>query len=124
MGSTLDQHRAAIGGFATRQVSRNWTPSSSSSSVFQRFESSGEDGGKTRSCVGQLVYIFYSGSPTAQNIDGSVENENPREMQSFETPTAIVANGCQVSFDYNTEPNVKYNSGERSPGRIGVHIIC
>ena len=122
MGNTLDQHRAAIGGFATRQVSPNWTHSSSSSSFFKSFESSGEDGGGTKSHVGQLaqlvllVFIFYSGSPTAQN-------HNPREMQSFETPTTIVANGCQVSFDYNTEPNLKYNSGEGSPRRIGFHII-
>ena len=55
MGNTLDQHRATIGGFATRQVSSNWTPSSSSSSVFKSFESSGEDGGKTKSNVGQLA---------------------------------------------------------------------
>ena len=123
MGSTLDQHRAAIGGFATRQVSRNWTPSSSSSSVCQRFARTGEDGGKKRSPVGHLVQlvllvsIFYLGSPTAQN-------HNPREMQSFETPTTIVANGCQVSFDYDTKTNLTYNSGEGSPRRIGVHIIC
>ena len=126
MGNTLDQHRAAIGGFATRQVSPNWTHSSSSSSFFKSFESSGEDGGGTKSHVGQLaqlvllVSIFHSGSPTAQN-------HNPKEMRSFETPTTIVANGYiliyQVSFDYNTEPNLKYNSGEGSPRRIGFLII-
>ena len=130
MGNTLDQHRAAIGGFAARQVSSNWTPSSSSSSVFKSFESSGEDGGKKRSRVGQLaqlvllVSIFYSGSPVAQKIDGYVGNQNPREMLSFETQTTKVANGCQVSFDYDTKTNLTYNSGEGSPRRIGVHIIC
>ena len=130
MGNTLDQHRAAIGGFAARQVSPNWTPSSSSSLVCQRFERTGEDGGKKRTCVGQLVQlvllvlVFYSGSLTSQSIDGYVENQNPREMPSFETPTTIVANGCQVSFDYDTRTNLKYNSGEGSPRKIGVHIIC
>ena len=128
MGNTLDQHRAAIGGFAARQVSPNWTPSSSSSSVCQRFERTGEDGGKKRGRVGQLVQlvllvsIISSGFPTSRKIDGDVENAplsvhlttlgsseqqkgttsdfcNPREMQSFETPTTTtVAKGCQVSF--------------------------
>ena len=128
MGNTLDQHRAAIGGFASRQVSPNWTPSSSSSSVFKSFERSGDDGGKRRDRVGQLVQlvlvvtIFYSGFPTSQKIDGYLENAplsvhlttlgsseqqkgttsdfcNPRVMQSFETPTTTtVAKGCQVSF--------------------------
>ena len=130
MGNTLDQHRAAIGGFAAHQVSPNWTPSSSSSSVFKSFERTGEDGGKKRGRVGQLIQlvllvsIFYSGSPTPQNIDGYVGNQNPREMQSFETPTAIVANGYQVSFDYDTKTNLTYNSGEGSPRSIGFHIIC
>ena len=130
MGNTLDQHRAAIGGFAARQVSPNWTPSSSSSSVFKSFERSGEDGGKKRGRVGQLVQlvllvlVFYSGSLTSQSIDGYVENQNPREMPSFETPTTIVANGCQVSFDYDTKTNLTYNPGEWSPRRIGFHIIC
>ena len=128
MGNTLDQHRAVIGGFASRQVSPNWTPSFSSSSVFKSFESSGEDGGKRRGRVGQLVQlvllvsIFYLGFPTSRNIDGYLENAplsvhlttlgsseqqkvttsdfcNPREMQSFETPsTTTVAKGCQVRF--------------------------
>ena len=128
MGNTLDQHRAAIGGFAARQVSPNWTPSSSSSSVFKRFERSGDNGGKKRGRVGHLVQlvllvtIFYSGLPTSRNIDGYLKNAplsvhlttlgsseqqkgttsdfcNPREMQSFETPTATtVAKGCQVRF--------------------------
>ena len=128
MGNTLDQHRAAIGGFAARQVSPNWTHSSSSSSVFKSFERSREGGGKTRGRVGQLVQlvllvsIFYSGFPTSRNIDGDLKNAplsvhlttlgsseqqkgttsdfcNPREMQSFETPTTTtVAKGCQVSF--------------------------
>ena len=126
MGSTLYQHRAAIGRFAARQISPNWTPSSSSSSVFKSFERSGDDGGKRKGCVGQLaqlvllVSIFYSGSPTARKIDGYLKNAplsvhlttlgsseqqkgktsdfcNPREMQSFETPTTVVK-GCQVSF--------------------------
>ena len=124
MGNTLDQHRAAIGGFAARQISPNWTPSSSSSSVFKSFESSG---GKKRTRVGQLVQlvllvtIFYSGSPTSRKIDGYLKNAplsvhlttlgsseqqkgttsdfcNPREMQSFETPPTTVAKGCQVRF--------------------------
>ena len=129
MGNSLDQHRAAIGGFAARHFSPNWTPSSSSSSsVCQRFERSGEDGGKKRGRLGQLVQlvllvsIFYSGFPTSRNIDGYLENAplsvhlttlgsseqqkgatsdfcNPREMQSFETPTTTtVAKECQVRF--------------------------
>ena len=128
MGNTLDQHRAAIGGFAARQVSSNWTPSSSSSSVFQSSEGSGDDGGKKRGRVGQLVQlvllysIFYSGSSTSRKIDGDLKNAphsvllttlgsseqrkgttsdfcNPGEMQSFETPTiTTVAKGFQVSF--------------------------
>ena len=120
MGNTLDQHRAVIGGFAARQVSPNWTLSSPSSSVFQRFERTGEDEGKRRGRVGQLVQlvllvtIFYSGSSTSlKNAPlsdhltalGSSEQQNvttsdfcnPREMQSFETPTTVVK-GCQVSF--------------------------
>ena len=128
MGNTLDQHRAAIGGFAARQVSPNWTPSSSSSSVSKSFERSGEDGRKKRGRVGQLVQlvllvsIFYSGSSTSRNIDGYLKNAplsvhlktygssaqqnvttshfcNPREMQSFETPTTTnVANELEVGF--------------------------
>ena len=128
MGNTLDQHRAAIGGFAARQVSPNWAPSSSSSSVCQRFERTGDDGGKKRGRVGQLVQlvllvtIFYSGFPTSRKIDGDLKNAplsvhlttlgsseqqnvttsdfyNLKEMQSLETPTTTtVAKGCQVSF--------------------------
>ena len=127
MGNTLEQHRAAIGGFAARQVSPNWTPSLSSS-VFKSFERYGEDGGKKRGRVGQLVQlvllvtIFYSGSSTSRKIDGDLKNApfsvhlttlgsseqqnvttsdfcNLREMQSFETPTkTTVAKGYQVRF--------------------------
>ena len=128
MGNTLDQHRVAIGGFAARQVSPNWTPSSSS--VCQRFERTGKDGGKTRGRLGQLVQlvllvsIFSSGFTTAQKNDGDLRNaplsahlttlgsseqqnvttsdlrnRSLRGMQSFETPTTtVVVNGYQVSF--------------------------
>ena len=88
MGNTLEQHRAAIGGFAARQVSPNWTPSLSSS-VFKSFERSGEDGGKKRGRVGQLVQlvllvsIFYSGFPTSRNIDRDLREGVKKKIDFF-----------------------------------------
>ena len=117
MGNTLDQHRAAIGGFAARQVSSDWTPSSSSSSVSKSFESSGEDGGKKRSRVGQLVhlvllfYIFYSGPLSAPPLHASVENspfdrydENSQlNMTTFGSPEQLNRNisDCNLSAKFS-----------------------
>ena len=104
MGNTLYQHRAAIGGFAARQISPTWTPSSSSSSsVFKSFESSGEAGGKKRSHVGQLVQlvllvsIFCSGSLSAPPLHAFVEklpfdrcDENSQSnMTTFGSPEQL-----------------------------------
>ena len=114
MGSTLYQHRAAIGRFAARQISPNWTPSSSSSSVFKSFESSGKAGEKKRSRVGQLVelvllyYLFYSGSLSAPPLHASVQNtpfdrcdENSQfNMTTFGNPKQLnmaISDLCNLS---------------------------
>lgn len=82
MGNTLEQHRAAIGGNAARQLSRGWAPSTG---VFKPFTTTEENGKKpkskakaTKSLVTEVILLGFTftlltmACPLVQRVVGYV----------------------------------------------------
>ena len=106
MGSTMEEHRAVIGRFAARQISRNWKPSSfSAAGVSRSFKMTEKKrkkphGAKAdRTCVGRGIHLILMFSllatscPVGQHIAGYVPSDSGSyDMMGYGNPNMATFN--------------------------------
>ena len=115
MGNTLEQHRAAIGGNAARQLSRGWTPSTGvfkpSTGIFKPFTTTGQNRRKpqskaksTTSLVTEVILLGFMFSlltmacPLVQRVVGYVLcDHGSLQMTGYLDSEVMVLRPCSDS---------------------------
>ena len=109
MGNTLEQHRAAIGGNAARQLSRGWTPSTGvfkpSTGIFKPFTTTGQNRRKPQSkaksttslvteviLLGFMFTLLTMACPLVQRVVGYVlcDQGSPQMAGSVDSKVMIL----------------------------------